>query len=37
MKSYNAHYLLFLIILGGCSTKSTSPGMTLLTGRIGKD
>jgi hypothetical protein len=35
MKSYNAHYLLFLIILSACSTKSPSPGMTLLTGLTG--
>ena len=35
MKSYNAHYLLLLIILSACSTKSTSPGMTLLTGLTG--
>ena len=35
MKSYNAHYWLFLIILGACSTKSPSPGMTLLTGLTG--
>ena len=35
MKSYNAHYLWFLIILSACSTQSTSPGMTLLTGLTG--
>jgi hypothetical protein len=35
MKSYKIHYLLFLIILSACSTKSTSPGMTLLTGLTG--
>ena len=35
MKSYNAHYLWFLIILAACSTQSTSPGMTLLTGLTG--
>jgi hypothetical protein len=35
MKSCRVHYLLFLIVLNGCSTKSTTPGMTLLTGLTG--
>jgi hypothetical protein len=35
MKRYKVHYLVFLIILSACSTKSTSPGMTLLTGLTG--
>ena len=35
MKSSKVQSLFFLIILGACSTKSTSPGMTLLTGLTG--
>lgn len=35
MKSYHVAYLFFLIILSACSTKSTSPGLTLLTGLTG--
>lgn len=35
MKRYKVHYLVFLIILSACSAKSTSPGMTLLTGLTG--
>ena len=35
MKRYKVHYLVFLIILSSCSTKSASPGMTLLTGLTG--
>ena len=35
MKSSKIHFLFFLIILSACSTKSTSPGMTLLTGLSG--
>lgn len=35
MKTYKARYLIFVIILSACSTKSTSPGMTLLTGLTG--
>jgi hypothetical protein len=35
MKTYKARYLLFFIILSACSSKTTSPGMTLLTGLNG--
>ena len=35
MKTYNTHYLFLLLILGACSSKSVSPGMTLLTGLNG--
>jgi hypothetical protein len=35
MKTYKARYLLFLMILSACSSKTTSPGMTLLTGLNG--
>ncbi len=35
MKTYKARYLLFFMILSACSSKTTSPGMTLLTGLNG--
>ncbi|HUC96942.1 MAG TPA: hypothetical protein VMR88_00605 [Candidatus Polarisedimenticolaceae bacterium] len=35
MKNYKARYLFLLMILSACSTKTTSPGMTLLTGLNG--
>jgi hypothetical protein len=35
MKTYKARYLIFVIILSACSSKSVSPGMTLLTGLTG--
>ena len=35
MKTYNARYLVLLLILGACSSQSVSPGMTLLTGLNG--
>jgi hypothetical protein len=35
MKTYNARYLVLLLILGACSSQSVSPGMTLLTGLDG--
>lgn len=35
MKAYKARYLFLLMILGACSSKTVSPGMTLLTGLNG--
>jgi hypothetical protein len=35
MKTYKVGYLIFLMILSACSSKTTSPGMTLLTGLNG--
>ena len=35
MRIYQARYLFFLMILSACSSKTTSPGMTLLTGLNG--
>ena len=35
MKIYKPHHLLFLIMLSACSSKTASPGMTLLTGLTG--
>ena len=35
MKTYKTRYLFLLLILGACSSKSVSPGMTLLTGLNG--
>jgi hypothetical protein len=35
MKTYKARYLLFLMMVGACSSKTASPGMTLLTGLNG--
>ena len=35
MKTYKVGYLVFLMILSACSSKTTSPGMTLLTGLNG--
>ena len=35
MKTYKARYLLLLMILSACSSKSASPGMTLVTGLNG--
>jgi hypothetical protein len=35
MKTYKTRYLFLLLILGACSSKSVSPGMTLLTGLTG--
>jgi hypothetical protein len=35
MKTYKTRYLLFFMILSACSSKTTSPGMTLLTGLNG--
>ena len=35
MKTYKAAYLNLLTILSACSSKTTSPGMTLLTGLTG--
>lgn len=35
MKTYKARYLFLLMILSACSSKSASPGMTLLTGLNG--
>jgi hypothetical protein len=35
MKTYKARYLLFLMMVGACSSKTASPGMTLLTGLTG--
>jgi hypothetical protein len=35
MKTYKARYFLFFMILSACSSKTTSPGMTLLTGLNG--
>jgi hypothetical protein len=35
MKTYKAGYLILLMILSACSSKTTSPGMTLLTGLNG--
>jgi hypothetical protein len=35
MKTYKTRYLFLLMILSACATKSTSPGMTLLTGLNG--
>ncbi|HET7393815.1 MAG TPA: hypothetical protein VFK25_08480 [Candidatus Binatia bacterium] len=32
MKTYRTRYLFLVLILGACSSKSVSPGMTLLTG-----
>jgi hypothetical protein len=35
MKTYKVGYLIFLMVLSACSSKTTSPGMTLLTGLNG--
>jgi hypothetical protein len=35
MKPYKTRYLFLLLILGACSSKTVSPGMTLLTGLNG--
>jgi len=35
MKTYKTRYLFLLLILGACSSKSVSPGMTLVTGLNG--
>ena len=35
MKTYKIRYLFLLLILGACSSRSVSPGMTLLTGLNG--
>jgi hypothetical protein len=35
MKTYKARYLLFLMMISACSSKTVSPGMTLLTGLNG--
>jgi hypothetical protein len=35
MKTYKIRYLFLLLILGACSSKSVSPGMTLVTGLTG--
>jgi hypothetical protein len=35
MRTYKTHYILFLIMLSACSSKTASPGMTLLTGLNG--
>ena len=35
MKTYKVGCLMFLMVLSACSTKSVSPGMTLLTGLNG--
>ena len=35
MKTYKARYILFLMMLSACSSKTASPGMTLLTGLNG--
>jgi hypothetical protein len=35
MKTYKARYILILLMLSACSSKTASPGMTLLTGLNG--
>jgi hypothetical protein len=35
MKTYKVGYLMFLMMLSACSSKTTSPGMTLVTGLHG--